>query len=348
MMNTVYGDGSRVGVGGARRAPARRDRQTYPHRRAPSINGEYVIPRSGGADATRVSRAVPRGAHGGGASYFAHTRAAARVDAKGKRAFRDVRREASRRRRFALRRRALIMGIAIVLVFVALLAAVYKAVFRVTDISATEGGRYTPDEIIAASGISEGTNLYSFRKSSVVDSITLQCPYIGDVDIDRQIPHSVVLNTTEDEPHYSVSIFGEAKLLSEGLRVLGSVESTSETSGVVRLHLPGVSYAIDGRVIAFSDSRCDRSVRDVLSSVADSELASRITAIDIRDIYNISMTCDDKYKLIIGDTSRLDMKLLTAARVLEDDMFKTDNKMRIDLTADGKTGIIIDNKLELD
>ena len=343
---------SRRGGAAARFAPSARTGSAG----SGSIYSGYQ-PQSGrsGAAAHRIAdtrlgtESFSRASYDRDRSRFSQTREARRIDARGKRAFRDVRREASRRRKFALRRRVMILGFTIALLFITLLSVVYKTVFRVTDISVSNTVKYSADEVIAASGIEEGVNLYSFRRSSVADSVTFNCPYISDIDIERNIPHSVVISTTEDEPAYSVSVFGEYKLLSEGLRVLGTADtSESAPAGLVRLLLPEISYSVAGRVISFSDSRYDRSVREVLSAVADSELSERITAVDMRDIYNISMTCDDKYKLIIGDTSRLEMKLLTAARVLEDDMFKTDNKMRIDLTADGKTGIIIDNKLELD
>lgn len=277
------------------------------------------------------------------------TRQIPRADIRGRRDMREARIEASRRRRFALKKRALLLALSIIVIFSALVAVVYKALFRISDISADGSTRYSSEEIVAASGISDGMNLYSFRKSSVRESLMLACPYISDIEIDREIPNTVVLHASEDAPVYYTEVYGEIKVLSSGLRVLDSASDAESLDGeLIRLRLPAITYSVAGRVITFADSKYERTIREVLSAVDDSELNGRIGAINLQSLYDISMTCDGKYRLEIGDTSRLELKLLTASKVLEDEMFDSDSKMKIDLTVEGKTSVIIDNKLELD
>ena len=70
--------------------------------------------------------------------------------------------------------------------------------------------------------------------------------------------------------------------------------------------------------------------------------------VDLRSAYDISMSCDGKYKLIFGDASVMETKLRLAVAVLEDTLVESDNKASVDLTDLSATSVIIDNQLDLE
>ncbi len=268
---------------------------------------------------------------------------------RGKAGIGEARREAGERRRNVERRRGLFFGFTVLLMFLAILFLIYKFVFVVRDISVEGTDKYTVEEIIEASGLSSGVNLYSFRESTVSKKVSLECPYISAVDVKRDLPSKVTLCVSEDVPKYYAVIFGEYKILSEGLRVLDTAKEKDELpAGLVRLKLPSVSYSIEGRVIRFASAQRERGIRDLLEAVSASDLSHRVTTIDTSDRFDISVVCDSKFKLVLGDAEGVELQLKTAASVLQDEMFTTDNKIRVDLTTEGKTGVVIDNLMELE
>jgi len=272
-----------------------------------------------------------------------------RMSARGKEKLREARREAGARRKFVERKRGLLMFIFIAVLFALMLLAIYKLIFVVKTIDIVGSEKYTVEELLKASGIDTGVNLYSFRGSTVEKNITLNCPYIKSVDVDRTMPGDVKITVVEDKAMYYTSVYGEYKILSEGLRVLETVPSYEDVpDGLVKLKLPRVSYTMTGRVIEFENSRRERGIRDVLENVASSPLTDRVTQIDMRDQFDITIVCDGKIKLIVGDDENILYKLKTASKVLEDEMFTTDNKIRVDLTTEGKTGVVIDNLMDLE
>lgn len=271
-----------------------------------------------------------------------------RVERKGKAKVGEARREAGERRKFIERRRGLILALTCILVFLAVVFVIYKFGFVVRSISAEGSLVYSEEEIITASGLTEGVNLYSFRTSTLVNNITLRCPYIQDVKVERFIPSSVSLTATEDTPKYCADIYGEYKLLSEGLRVLETVDEADIPEGIIKLKLPAVSYAVAGREIRLSDEKREQSIREIIKAVSSSVLAERIGVIDLRDQFDLTVVCDGKHKLLLGENDDIDYKLRVAEKVLEDDMFDTDNKFRLDLTIRGKTGVVMDNQMGLD
>ncbi|MBR6808538.1 MAG: FtsQ-type POTRA domain-containing protein [Clostridia bacterium] len=272
-----------------------------------------------------------------------------RISARGKEKLSEARREAGERRKFIKRKRGLVLFLIILVLFVMMMLAVYKLVFVVKNIEITGNGKYSVEELLEASGIGEGVNLYSFRASSVENNITLNCPYIKSVEVDRTMPGDVKITVVEDKAVFYVDVFGEYKILSDNLRVLETLNDTEEVpKGLIKLKLPQIKYAVTGRVITFAGEKRDRDIRDILQNMMNSPLAERVTLVDVRDQFDITMVVDGKFKLVFGDDENVLYKLKTASKVLEDDMFKTDNKVKIDLTTDGKTGVIIDNLMELE
>lgn len=268
-------------------------------------------------------------------------------DRQGKRKMREVRREAGERRRQVKRRRALLLALACVVILALTASAVYKLLFVVKSINVTGSELYSTQEICDAGGISEGMNLYSFRSSLFSTGVTLKCPYISGVTLERVLPNTVNITAQEERALYYADVYGEYKLLSESLRVLDTV-TEDETDGLVELKLPAVSYAVAGRQIAFANERRRSDIAELLSQLAKSQLSDRISVIDLRDKYEVTMVCDGLRLLVIGENEDVEYKLRVAAKVLEDSMFEdSTDKYRIDLTVRGKTGVLKDNSLEL-
>ena len=270
-----------------------------------------------------------------------------KMEARGRNKVEEAREEAGEKRRVIKHKRGLILALTVTILFALIMTLLYKLIFVVTEINISDAGGYAAEEILEASGVHEGINLYSFRASVVKSRLTLNCPYIKDVGIDRQIPNRLVLTPIGDEAAYYAVIFGETKILSPGLRVLDTCKSDEVPEGLLCIKLPAVEYAVTGRVIEFAEARNDRIIRSVLTEVGRCSLSDRITLVDVRDPYGISMICDDKFRLELGDSENIDYKLSTAATVLEDDMFTRDKKMNIDLTTKGKTGVVVDDLIEL-
>jgi hypothetical protein len=159
----------------------------------------------------------------------------------------------------------------------------------------------------------------------------------------------MTITVKEAKPVYYAVIFGEYKLLSENLRVLDVAPSKDDLpEGLIKLKLPAVSYSVSGRVVKFADPKRERSVRSVLGTAAQSGIRDKLTMIDLRDQFNMSMACDAKQKLMVGSETDLEYKLKIAEKILENEMFASEGKYKIDFTVDGKTGVVPDELIEVE
>ena len=257
--------------------------------------------------------------------------------------------KAKRARRLRKIRDAVISFVLILAVFAVMCIVVYRLLFVISDISVDGSENYSADEIIAASGVAEGDHLYSFRASSTEQSIILRCPLVSSVRVKRSAPRKVTFQITEEKSTYYADFYGEYRAMSSDLRVLYSVtRDEAREEGLVLLKLPAVSKAVSGTAAQYSSVRSDRYIYDTVKALSESELWGRIGAVDLTGKYDIKMVCDGKYLLSFGDSGSADSKLRIAAAVLKDDMFSGDDKAKIDLTNLAQTGVVVDNRLELD
>lgn len=254
---------------------------------------------------------------------------------------------AARSGKFARKLRELFILIAAFAVTFGLICIiVYKLLFVVSEVKVYGESIVDADSVIAASGVEPGDNLYSFGASAVSSAVTLRYPIIKSVTVKRTIPNKVAFTVTDDDPVFYSDIYGEVRMLSADLRVMGVKDESRE--GLIKLKLPPLAYAVDGRGVQYADGKQNKYVKDIIGVLLTSPLAERMTMVDLTHSYNVKMVCDGKYLLNFGENEEMDIKMKIAAAVLEDELFSGGNKATVDLSDTSQTSVIIDNQLVLD
>lgn len=78
--------------------------------------------------------------------------------------------------------------------------------FRVETVEVTGNQRYTQEEIIEASGIQTGDNLYALNKVRIDRRIRTRLPYVGELSINRSLPSTIRIAVTEWEAVAQVAV----------------------------------------------------------------------------------------------------------------------------------------------
>jgi len=93
-----------------------------------------------------------------------------------------------------------------VLAVVVALTAGATVFFRVEHVSVSGCKRYTAEEVIAASGIQTGDNLYALNKVSIGKSIRTKLPYVEELTINRALPSTILITVTECEAAARIAV----------------------------------------------------------------------------------------------------------------------------------------------
>ena len=130
-----------------------------------------------------------------------------------------ARRSRSTRRRNRGRFGGLYKLLSVLLILAAILAGCV-VFFRVDTVLVEGNGRYTDEEIIAASQVQRGDNLFTLNKSAMLSRILTRLPYVDDLSIHRKLPDTLVFYVTEGTPVAWVESGGTCWLLDKRCKVL--------------------------------------------------------------------------------------------------------------------------------
>ena len=258
-------------------------------------------------------------------------------------------REAMRRQRLQKLR---VGGIAALIACLFVLCAgamVYKAFYVVSEVTVEGTSLYSAEEILVAAGVAEGDNLYSFSSRVAEENVTLHCPYVRTLTVNRFAPDTVCFTVSEDTAVFYAELYGETWTLSPSLRVLDPVTpGDAAAAGLIRLRLPAVERAVAGRVLLFEDERNMRSIRETVTEVLSSSIRERVTTVDLRTPQVLKIVCDGRYVLDFGDMQDVTVKLKIASAVLSDELFKSQVRAQIDLSSTSGTSVILDDQINTD
>ena len=140
-----------------------------------------------------------------------------------------ARRSRTGRRRGRGRLGGLYKLLSILLILAAILAGCV-VFFRVDTVLVEGNSRYTDEQVVAASQVERGDNLFTLNKSAMISRILTRLPYVDDMSIHRKLPDTLVIYITESAPLGWVESGGSCWLLDHRCKVLETGEESLENS----------------------------------------------------------------------------------------------------------------------
>lgn len=246
--------------------------------------------------------------------------------------------------------KALPIFILILLVAVLIIVGGYF-LLRIREVRFEGSGIYSYEQLFSSSGISYGDKMYGIDKKEIAKNIIDGCPYVKSVRITRDLPGTLVVRVEEYDAGFYAEVGGEYFVFGENLVVLERLVSSDETKekGLIRLEAGEISYAVVGQELIMAEGVDRETVKRVMSASVASKVYDRMTILNIKDKYDIFAVCDDLYKLILGDSSDITLKLDLGGKIMEDEMFLGNiTRAQIDLTDPEECGVIVDNQITFD
>lgn len=192
--------------------------------------------------------------------------------------------------------------------------------FRVSTVEVEGNQDYTDEEIVAATGIDAGDNLFFLNRIGAVSRMMARLPYIQEATVSRVLPDKVVINVKESNAIATVQSETSAWMIDRNCKMMTAV-TESEAMGLIPVTgitavLPNVGDPIqpkegdDGKIEYLSEILLEIEVRG---------LQSRISEIDFTDPENPSVFFDDRFEVKLGargDTIRKFGLFLSASQQL--------------------------------
>lgn len=206
--------------------------------------------------------------------------------------------------------------IAVALVF---LAVCFFVFLKVKSVEIVGNEKYSYDEIRALIPVKEGDNIYSFDTEEIKAEILRTLPYVGKVEIKRDLPKTLVVTVEEEKPYFATDLAGDAYILSSDLKVLEKRPKTAAKQvGITVLSLNSVRRCVVGETIEFVDGRTADAISEIYKELEYNYIADKIVSLDVRSRFDIYFNYENRFKVYFGDMEKADIKVRFLVGIIDE------------------------------
>lgn len=237
------------------------------------------------------------------------------------------------------RRKLLLFAVLFLLILGVGTVLILFVFFHITGFEVQGNSRYTAEEVIGASGIAEGENLFLCNTEKAAARITEKLPYVESVSIERRLPDKLVITVEEAQLKLAVQQ-GNSYLILTGSGKVLEIGATELPEGAVLLKGVRVKSATPGQQASFPPETtaqtqtesgdqtqettqpqapvqsASKTVLDHLLQAVQQAGFSGITQIDLTDPEDIRLTYQGRIELLLGEDDGLAQKLSLGMEVI--------------------------------
>lgn len=226
------------------------------------------------------------------------------------------------KRRVERNRKILGTFVCIILVLLTTVVLSLTVFFKVDTIVVNGDSIYDENQIINASGISAGDNLFLCNLKKASDGICKNLPYISTVEVKRELPSSIIFEITPTKAYVAAKSNSGTMLIDKEGKILEIVSDDKVPKNVIKLDA-GITFSNQlGENIFDSESESEQGkktelLKTIFDAIDNSKL-SNITAIDIKSSSNISIMYQNRLNLKVGSISEVEYKLKCAVGIIKE------------------------------
>lgn len=200
------------------------------------------------------------------------------------------------------------MQIIFTVVFLIMIILSLTIFFNIEKITVTGNGQFDENEIIEASGLEYGENMFLTKMSSHADLVMQNVVYLESCEIKRKLPTGVEIIVQVCEPAACLEAENDYLIMS----TTGKIFERSETPVTGLYLIKGSEPVYDLQPGMMFESADDEGKLNAMLSVCEAMKArntEKVSYIDVTDRYNIKYLFDDRVEVRLGSVNELDYKL---------------------------------------
>ena len=207
------------------------------------------------------------------------------------------------------KKNSLVAPLSFVLVCLAIVFAL-GVFFRVQNIEVRGNESYTPEEIIEASGIDMGDNLFFINRSTASSHIFSRKPFVEEASIERSLPNTIIIHVEESRALAYVDWEGQIWMMTGGCKMLGS-GTVEELQGLIHVKniTPANVSAGEIMTVDAAESLKLTYVQTLLQAMDALGMTADVAEIDIQNAADPEFEYLDRFTVKMGPNENTDYKL---------------------------------------
>lgn len=224
------------------------------------------------------------------------------------------------------KKRSLFAPISVLLVGVAIVFGM-GVFFRVQEIEVQGSVSYTDEEVIEASGIDTGDNLFFINRISASSRIFARLPFVEEASIERVLPNKIIITVDESFAMAYVTWEGQNWMMTGNGKLLGS-GTAEEVKGLIHiLNLTPVSPKA-GEILQVDPNESLKLsyLQTLLHAMQLADMTADVKNLDMGNPANPTFRYLDRFTVKMGPNENVDYKLrmlLSAVEQMEEDITGT-------------------------
>ncbi len=209
------------------------------------------------------------------------------------------------------RRGVLYRPLSIVLILAAVLFS-FSVFFKTLhiEVEVMGAGRYSEQEIVEASGVQTGKNLFLVDKDKAIQNILDTMPYVQSVQICRKLPSTLEITVVESPAVAYIPQGSSYWLLSPACKVL---EQTDEAGAQGLIWVKGLEpeQLEVGKSLSVPDEESGRLeyLSSVLQILTEKGMNEEVSALDISNAANLRFYYEERFVVKLGQLEDLENKM---------------------------------------
>ena len=190
---------------------------------------------------------------------------------------------------------------------IASIILIMSVFFQIGKIEVEGNSIYTDKEIIDASGIQIGDNLFFINRIAAGSRTVVKLPYVDAVTITRGLPNRITILVQESNAVGYVNVNGELWSVSGTGKFLGTVE---KAEAAYMAEITGITVdkaAVGDTVVAAEKENCSYLL-EILDQIQSRGLTAKITGIDVTDAENPVIVYDNRFTVKLGEKGNTEYK----------------------------------------
>ena len=222
--------------------------------------------------------------------------------------------ETKEMRRKKRRKRRLLVGFIVFMITAMSVAAVLSItiLFPVKTVKAKGSKLYTEKQIIKSSGITEENNLFTLSAEAVTKNLVRNLPYIDSVELKRELPDTITIIVKDATEYASFFADDVYYVISRGGRVINAYTEQPENTFLIE----GCTAKCKvGQMARFEDEKNRKIIFDLAEELEKENIF--INKINISDKYNITLTVEGRFNVILGSEIDAEKKIAQLGSMIE-------------------------------
>ena len=177
------------------------------------------------------------------------------------------------------------------------------------------GGAMVQQQVLQASGIRQGGNLFLLNKHQAAASITEQLPYVESVRIRRQLPNALHIEITECAHPLALEQDGAVWLLNGSGKLIDKLQPGQGESYPLVTGLALTSPQLNRLAVPDNADKWD-TLRQLWQQLLSKDMAGSVQSIDLEDPSRITLRYLDRFDVVLKKDDDFDYRLNYLAAVI--------------------------------